>query len=615
MQGRFRLDEMVHQDEMGVVFRGWDVQRAQPVALRRFFLPESLLAKLAEVSDGRSLYSRGIETLQGLVAPKLRRVIGGGLDEVDGIPYIVTEWWPGRSLREELEVAELGEGEQRRFLEQAESLLSALPEEVRELVSWREEEIVVERTGRGEVLYSFRICPRKFFSQLAGRPLAGRSCDPAVASLCQRLAVAEEAMVRPEAPREEESSLVDEGSKVLPQPAEVPRTGRAEERPVLKSAQQGTGKGLIGVLIPVLLLSLGGLFFFLSDRVGRVQGEASADLQEREVVMDEKVEAGSDLQVEEAERELLPVEEADSPLAHSSEKQVGGFGGREVPTAQRIVSQKDAVAEPVRQEPQEPVVAEASTPVSKISNQVMVEPEPEPEPEGVELIRSNFVTAGSYSPRDVAALRELNGQDVQVRGVVQNVDKSSGKGAWWYLEFGDYKEEAYGVFKVNRATEGADWTVWEKFVGKEVLASGKVQLGSGFATRGSNVRIILAEMSSVATIEALEAQKLATVFSVADVTEFREYIEADVAVKVKGTLARFEKTKGWRYLVFSEGIEVCARFAEESELSKDRAFLARLAKMKGRMVQVKGRLVAADLPRIVSVVELVDADQVTIYEE
>jgi len=510
VQSRFRIEEMVYQDETGVVFRGWDTARELPVAIRRFFLPEAILKKLAEKKHGRTLLSLGIEELQGLSAPKLRKVVSGGFDEVDGTPYLVTEWWEGQSLRTVISEQQVQGNDRAQFLKQAGELVDALPEKMEELLGWSEEDVVLERTSGGGTIFSFWICARSFFSRQAG------DSKETIAPKKAMMVIANRLVSSGSAPLVTSAGIPTQSSQ-RPEPlAEAPK-------PVLKSAQSGGGGKLVGLLVLALLSTLAVVGYILVKQSGSEVASTAETSVRQEVIGETQEDLNKIIEEEFVEESSLAEVE-------------------EVPAAQPLRRESESVAEHITEaDPEETefeaqvAMNSASEPVVEVVEEVLEEPLEE---EKI-IEQSSFVTEEAFSPQDLEGLRTKKGEEIQIRGFVGKVAKSGGKGAWWYLEFGNYREEAFGVFKHQQSQEGADWVDWESFVGQEVLVTAKVELGGrGFKNRGSNVRLLIREMSSVVPIEELAEEKKNTVYGVDEFWELRELLDAEDEVKVKGTLAR-----------------------------------------------------------------------------
>lgn len=95
---RFQIEEMLFQDAHGAVFLAVDVESGNEVLLQRFFPFGAGEGGLE--GDERGAYDQAIQNMKQLDHPHLRRVIDGGSDPVDGMPFMVTEARRGMSLRE-----------------------------------------------------------------------------------------------------------------------------------------------------------------------------------------------------------------------------------------------------------------------------------------------------------------------------------------------------------------------------------------------------------------------------------------------------------------------------------------------------------------------------------
>ena len=128
----FEIRELVFQDAEGVIFRARNLQNQQLICLHRFFLePDAITQLQVEGENGVSLFVKGLAKLQILEAPGVRRILTGGFDEVDKIPYIVTEWVEGESIESCLESKSLVAGDGAIFEAQVERTFESLPEEMR----------------------------------------------------------------------------------------------------------------------------------------------------------------------------------------------------------------------------------------------------------------------------------------------------------------------------------------------------------------------------------------------------------------------------------------------------------------------------------------------------
>lgn len=102
---QIEIEEFASVDDTGIIYRGVDRSTGEPIAIRRFFPSEG--AGLNEAQKERFLNL--VEKLSKLKHPALRAIISGGVDPVDKIPYVVTQWMEGDTLsvvikRENIEI-------------------------------------------------------------------------------------------------------------------------------------------------------------------------------------------------------------------------------------------------------------------------------------------------------------------------------------------------------------------------------------------------------------------------------------------------------------------------------------------------------------------------------
>lgn len=100
VSGRYEIFDILSQDADGVVFHAEDRQTGAEVALRRFF-PFGAGGGGLE-GEERTAYEIAVRRLIGIAHPALRNVIDGGIDPVDGMPFLVTEWLEGEQLSKRL---------------------------------------------------------------------------------------------------------------------------------------------------------------------------------------------------------------------------------------------------------------------------------------------------------------------------------------------------------------------------------------------------------------------------------------------------------------------------------------------------------------------------------
>lgn len=96
MSNRYEIQDILAQDASGVVFRVVDRESGRDVVLRRFFPFGADGGGLEE--EERMAYEIAVRRLMSISHPALRRVLDGGTDPVDGMPFLVTEWLEGVPL-------------------------------------------------------------------------------------------------------------------------------------------------------------------------------------------------------------------------------------------------------------------------------------------------------------------------------------------------------------------------------------------------------------------------------------------------------------------------------------------------------------------------------------
>ncbi len=131
---RFQIEEMVSQDSTGAVFLAMDTQSGSEVLLQRFFPFGAEEGGLE--GDELIAYGQAVERMKELNHPSLRRVIEGGCDPVDGMPFLVTEIRSSPSLREACASATLNVAQGRLLAESALALMLDLEKIFGQVAEW-----------------------------------------------------------------------------------------------------------------------------------------------------------------------------------------------------------------------------------------------------------------------------------------------------------------------------------------------------------------------------------------------------------------------------------------------------------------------------------------------
>ncbi|MFK7851587.1 MAG: hypothetical protein AB8D78_11465 [Akkermansiaceae bacterium] len=94
---RFELEDIVAQSNDGIIYRALDTKSGKAIAIHRFFPFGQNNGGL--VGDETAAFEAACERLSNAKHHSLRSVLGGGVDPIDQIPYLVIEWIDGIPLK------------------------------------------------------------------------------------------------------------------------------------------------------------------------------------------------------------------------------------------------------------------------------------------------------------------------------------------------------------------------------------------------------------------------------------------------------------------------------------------------------------------------------------
>lgn len=165
MRSRFRIEDHIHQDSSGVIFRAIDGENGQHVALRRFF-PFGVDGG-GFIDDEKNAYNTTVGRLTRLRHPALRTVIGGACDPVDGIPFIVTEWIEGDLLGTMLKLAPLPPEAAVRLITQAIEVCEILSRVLDDEAIWvdTDPQTIILGNPASDRSFTFWVSPLKWLSK------------------------------------------------------------------------------------------------------------------------------------------------------------------------------------------------------------------------------------------------------------------------------------------------------------------------------------------------------------------------------------------------------------------------------------------------------------------
>lgn len=120
MQPDYHIEDLVHQTGNLVVYRVTTRDQI-PLALVRLRYDDETLTKLRD-----RVFESALAQLMQLNHDCLRSVVNGGLDPVDGYPWVAARWWDGVALTDRVRERDLTEEELLRIQAYSKSLINAL---------------------------------------------------------------------------------------------------------------------------------------------------------------------------------------------------------------------------------------------------------------------------------------------------------------------------------------------------------------------------------------------------------------------------------------------------------------------------------------------------------
>lgn len=151
MQSDYQIEDLVFQNNELVLYRAHD-RSGIPFAIRRLKFSEEVLENLQK----QDRFQHGLEQLLLLDNPNLRKTVDGGLDPIDGHPWVATKWIEGTTLSETAITKEGIES----LRKQALDLIADLDYRAGAL-AFNSSNVVVANAHQGQARYTFAI---DFFS-------------------------------------------------------------------------------------------------------------------------------------------------------------------------------------------------------------------------------------------------------------------------------------------------------------------------------------------------------------------------------------------------------------------------------------------------------------------
>ena len=592
----YQIQEMVHQDADGVLFQALNEESGQLVAMRRFFLSEKVMEKLKERGeDGKSLFETNLEWLISLKVSHFQKVICGGIDEVDEVPYVITEWIEGMTLADAREQQVLEAKQAVVFDEQVRAVLLSFPEDARLAVSLDAEEILLREDGGGGLECQFLLSARRFFGNLGGMELKREDREAKVQELCSFF------------PTEE----VSEGGASAFTLASA-STLNSVTTPALKSARQGSGLGLLlwGSLAALALVGGVGAWFMM-QKGGE---ESKEDVILANDQTEEKAAKGEDGPEEEVIEEVIEVEGGEEGTVASAavrSPELGGASSDENERLEEMVRKAEEALQEGETNTRKADTREFVLEEKEIEGEVDLFGDDEPKEEESEVVKESGSLEGEdvipvlLASEGVQRLKEFQDEQVVLEGVVERVSKS-GSGIHWYLEFNRGTPDfLMVVFKQREDPLAGDYSEWETLQDKKVRVEGR----SMTFTRGGKRQVVhIIERNKLEVLADMKVR------SVSELASFFQDGNLGAEVVTEGTLSGLSGDGKMGFLAFEEVSEVQAYFLLGSDFGKSADFRNRLKEYKGKKVRITGRLRQDSRTRVKVAVEIEQAVNVELVE-
>lgn len=170
MQLDYSIEEMLLQSPTLVVYRARG-RNGFRYAISRFIYTKSILLNLKE-----ACFESALRELKRLTHGCLRPVIDGGLDEIDGMPWVARVWWDGDYLDDRIEKGMMNGSDIQRLADHGHALIDALGDRAA-AVSFKARDVILTTGRGGQPVETFNIDVKNWFRDWAMgmAPGAGRN--------------------------------------------------------------------------------------------------------------------------------------------------------------------------------------------------------------------------------------------------------------------------------------------------------------------------------------------------------------------------------------------------------------------------------------------------------
>jgi len=167
MELDYTIEEMLLQSPNLVVYKARG-RNGFRYAISRFIFTKSVLSNLKE-----ACFESALKELKRLNHGCLRPVIDGGLDEIDGMPWVARVWWDGEYLDDRMKSGMLSPPDIQRLADHGQALIDALGDRA-SAISFRARDVILTSGRGGHPVETFNIDVQNWFLDWAmGVPPGG----------------------------------------------------------------------------------------------------------------------------------------------------------------------------------------------------------------------------------------------------------------------------------------------------------------------------------------------------------------------------------------------------------------------------------------------------------
>lgn len=163
----YAIEEMLLQSPNQVVYKARG-RNGFRYTISRFIFTKSILANLKD-----TCFDVALRELKRLNHGCLRPVIDGGLDEIDGMPWVARVWWDGEYLDDRMNSGVLTPPDIQRLADHGQALIDALGDRA-SAISFRARDVILTNGQGGHPVETFNIDVQNWFLDWAmGVPPGG----------------------------------------------------------------------------------------------------------------------------------------------------------------------------------------------------------------------------------------------------------------------------------------------------------------------------------------------------------------------------------------------------------------------------------------------------------